>query len=428
LSTAIVKISTPYMKTGVLYDDFKRYFGHDSGDVLVWRAPSALMNPSLRAERLAREERLDPLRFAREYEAEFAEDLEAFLPYACVDGAVVAGRHELPSRDGVRYVAAVDPFGGGADAFTLAIVHAEGQGTERRVIHNVIRGWSRRGSESVDLESVVREIATIAKRYRCSTVYGDRYAAQWVRDAFKREGIRYSEPEVRVPNEPGTKRYLDKSLAYLEVEPLFAQGRIELLDYPTLARELKQLERRPRAGGKTLVDHPAGGHDDHANALAPAAVVAHANAARPFGGSVENFSINSMVRGGCTWGGTARIGRSRVPVTREGRDCREGMLRQEGLCPVYALAPPLHPFDLQECLGEQPLRVRGRGNNTRRAYRITSRERSTAMRTILLALRGRALAGSHGQRYRGRWCPFSSRRPAESTFPRTAGRLQPERR
>jgi hypothetical protein len=34
------------------------------------------------------------------------------------------------------------------------------------------------------------------------------------------------------------------------------------------------LERRPRAGGKLLVDHPRGRHDDHANALALAAAMA----------------------------------------------------------------------------------------------------------------------------------------------------------
>ena len=38
------------------------------------------------------------------------------------------GRYQLPPRLGVRYVAAVDPSGGGADAFTLTIVHVEGQG------------------------------------------------------------------------------------------------------------------------------------------------------------------------------------------------------------------------------------------------------------------------------------------------------------
>src|SRR5207245_7993917 len=78
-SSRLVKISTPYMKSGVLHDDFKRAFGQDDPDLLLWRASSLLMNPSLRAERLERERRLDPSRFAREYEAVFIEDVTTFL-------------------------------------------------------------------------------------------------------------------------------------------------------------------------------------------------------------------------------------------------------------------------------------------------------------------------------------------------------------
>ena len=48
--------------------------------------------------------------------------------------------------------------------------------------------------------------------------------------------------------------------AYLEIQPLFTQGRIELLDHSGLVRELKLLEARPRAGGKTQVDHLPGRH------------------------------------------------------------------------------------------------------------------------------------------------------------------------
>lgn len=55
------------------------------------------------------------------------------------------------------------------------------------------------------------------------------------------------------------------------MEPFFAQGRIDVIDHPTLLRELKTLERRPRAGGRVMVDHPHGGHDDYPNALALAA-------------------------------------------------------------------------------------------------------------------------------------------------------------
>ena len=259
----LIKVSTPYMKSGVLYDDFKRYFGQDSPDALAWTASSRLMNPTLKVERLERERRLDPDRYAREYLAEFSEDLEAFLPAAWVEGAIMRGRHELPPRLGVRYFAAVDPSGGGADAFTLSIVHVESSGgPERTIVQDVIRGWRRRGAELLDLTGVVRDMAQLLKTYQCSWVTGDRYAGDWVRQAFRAAGVLYREAE------------LDKSAAYGEVAPLFAQGRVALLDHPELAREFKMLERRPRPGGKIVVDHPHGRHDDHANAFALAAAIA----------------------------------------------------------------------------------------------------------------------------------------------------------
>jgi hypothetical protein len=44
-TTRLVKISTPYMRGGVLYEDFQSSFGQDDPDLLVWRASSRLMNP-----------------------------------------------------------------------------------------------------------------------------------------------------------------------------------------------------------------------------------------------------------------------------------------------------------------------------------------------------------------------------------------------
>ena len=73
-----------------------------------------------------------------------------------------------------------------------------------------------------------------------------------MRQAFAREGIEYLEAK-------------EKSQAYLELEVLFAQGRIELLDHPQLIRELKLLECRVKPGGRKVVDRPRGGHDDYAN-------------------------------------------------------------------------------------------------------------------------------------------------------------------
>jgi hypothetical protein len=260
--TKLVKISTPYMRSGVLYEDFKNHFGKDSPDLLCWRAPSTLMNPSLKQSRLEREQRLDPQRFAREYLAEFAEDLDQFIPAHWVESAVVPGRRELPPVPGAIYVAGADTSGlgggGNPDAFTLSIVHSQGE----KVIQDVCRGWKKSRSNSLDLAGIVGEIARTVKAYGISAVTGDRYGAQWVVEAFAKEGVVYRQTDQ------------DKSYFYTAVEPLFAQGRIELLDHPQLARELRMLERRPLPGGKIRIDHPRSAHDDYSNSLAIAAAIA----------------------------------------------------------------------------------------------------------------------------------------------------------
>jgi hypothetical protein len=154
----------------------------------------------------------------------------------------------------MRYVAAVDPSGGGADAFTLAIVHDE---SPTRIVQDVMRGWASSRTGAIDLAAIVAESARIVNARGLYRVVGDRYAGKWVAQEYQKVGIYYDPVEI------------DKSRAYQNLEPWLAQGRLELLDHPTMLRELRLLEKRHRAGGKPpLIDHPRGGHDDHANALA----------------------------------------------------------------------------------------------------------------------------------------------------------------
>ena len=301
----LVKISTPYMRSGVLHDDHKNFFGVDSPDVLVWVAATTLMNPSVTEERLARERRvMDSARFRREYEAIFAEDVSAFLNSEWVDNAVELGVHERPPLSGVRYVAAADPSGGGADAQTLAVVHAEGTGGARRVVHDVLKSWTR----FTDREGAVAEAAATLKRYGLAKVVGDRYAGAWVREAFKRHGITYEDALIR---RDGEDTYLDRSAAYLEVEPLFASGLISLLDHPQLARELRNLERRPSQGGRDRIEHPRGQHDDHANALALAAAIARqGGTVKPMAGAVRGSGLGGS-GGGSILDSVGRFARDR---------------------------------------------------------------------------------------------------------------------
>ncbi len=96
------------------------------------------------------------------------------------------------------------------------------------------------------------EIAETLRRYRLGEVHGDRYRAGWVREypTSWDHLLRFQARQVCRVSGRGA---------------LFAQGRIEILDHPLLARELKLLERRPRQVAVTaLTIH---GSHDHASAL-----------------------------------------------------------------------------------------------------------------------------------------------------------------
>jgi hypothetical protein len=258
----LIKISTPYMKSGVLYEDHKAYFGTESPDLLVWVSTTKEMNPSVSEARLEREARtMDPTRFRREFEAEFAEDVDAFLSDAWIEAATMRGVSQLPPRDKVKRICTVDASGGGADAFTSSIMETDGRGPTQTMTQILLRGWEKPRSAQISLEGVVAEIARLAKDHGLREVWGDRYTQRWIIEAFARHHITYRHPHVKRDGKP---IYLDRSLAYLASESLFASGRIRILDHPRLIRELKNLERRPTQSGDKI-DHPTGQHDDYAS-------------------------------------------------------------------------------------------------------------------------------------------------------------------
>ena len=260
-------MSTPYARTGALYEALRDYHGGTDADVLTWKAATRAMNPTVPVAAIDRDRARDPAAAAAEWDAEFREDLETFLGGDILAACIEPGRHERPPLDGMAYVGAVDMSGGGPDASTLAIAHAEPEaGGPPRVVLDLCRGWRER-----NVEGVVAEMAAAIARYRIGTVTGDRYAGEWVPAAFRRHGVAY------VP-----ARWT-RSEAYLELSPLVATGRAVLLDHGALLRELRSLERRTGRQGRDTIDHPPRQHDDHANAATLALVAAaSAGAARPF--------------------------------------------------------------------------------------------------------------------------------------------------
>jgi hypothetical protein len=152
------------------------------------------------------------------------------------------------------YVGFVDPSGGSADSMTLAVAHADGSKV-------VLDGaWEVRPPFSP--ESVVAEFSSTLKRYGIGRVVGDRYGGEWPRERFRLHGISY---------EPCGQT---KSELYVEFLALANSGRVELPNHRRLLAQLQRLERRATRGGRESIDHAPGGHDDLANAVAGALVLA----------------------------------------------------------------------------------------------------------------------------------------------------------
>ena len=200
----------------------------------------------------------DPARFNAEYMAEFRTDVEAFVMREAVEACVATRVVERKPEAGITYLGFVDPSGGSADDMSLAISHYD------YATQNVIIDLLRWFKPPFSPEIVVKEFATTLKNYRISTVYGDRYAGEWPREQFGKFDVRY---------DPSAKT---KSELYTDLLPLVSSARIQVLDIPKMTNQLLSLERRTARGGKDLIDHPSGHHDDLINAVAGAASIATA--------------------------------------------------------------------------------------------------------------------------------------------------------
>jgi len=159
----------------------------------------------------------------------------------------------LPDRS-KTYFGFADVSGGRSDDAALAIAHK----VDRKVVVDFIRRYRPPHSPYQVIGSMCGEL----KRYNIRQVTGDNYSAEFVASAFRSNGIRY------------LKSDLPKSQLYLELLPRLCSSEIELLDDEVLVGQLSSLERRTRSGGRDIIDHPSGGHDDVSNVTAGVSAVA----------------------------------------------------------------------------------------------------------------------------------------------------------
>jgi hypothetical protein len=271
----LICITSPYGKRGEVWSAYKRDFGA-GGDplILVAKAPSRVMNPSLPQKVVDRAYERDATAASAEYGAEFRSDVMGFLDAAIVDSAIDRGVIVRPPLPNLRYRSGCDPSGGARDSFTLAISHDEGDVAVLDCLIEI--------KPPFNPSEATAQMAAALKSYRLTRTVGDRYAAEWVVEAFKKCGIGYEHSER------------DRSAIYLDALPLFTSGRVRLLDNPRLASQFANLERRTSIGGRDRVDHGPGGHDDLCNASALALIT---KVATPMVISAEVLKRSAMPTG-----------------------------------------------------------------------------------------------------------------------------------
>ena len=244
----LIAISSPYARRGWGYKAFKLYYGNAAAATLVWNCPSRTMNPTL-SQAIVDEAIIEDLQAAKsEFLGEFRDDVAEFLPRSLIESLVIRNRIELLPRPELQYYGFVDMSGGRHDDAALAIGH-RGDG---KVVIDLLRRYKPPCNPHV----IIAKMCEAMRQYGVRRAVGDNYAAEFCSAAFAANGIGY------------IKSALPKSALYLELLPVLCSGAIELPDDEVLINQLASLERRTRSGGKDVVDHPQGGHDDLANVVA----------------------------------------------------------------------------------------------------------------------------------------------------------------
>lgn len=282
----LIIASSPYAKRGVLWDAHRRHYGPD-GDplILVAQGASRDFNPSLPQRVVDRALERDRASASAEFLGLFRTDIEGFVSYETVQACV--GDHvEQAPLSSTGYFAFVDPSGGSADSFTMAISHRDGE--------RIVIDATREIKPPFSPEGVVDDLVVLLKTYRIMRVTGDRYAGEWPREQFRKRGIEY-----RCAEKP-------KSDLYRDLLPLLNSGRIVLPKSERLVNQLTGLERRTARSGKDSIDHGPSANDDLANAVAGAADL---TAAR---------HVPAQPVFGHYWGGTiSTIGRNKLTLLQE---------------------------------------------------------------------------------------------------------------
>ncbi len=247
----LIKISTPYTKSGVLWEDSQR---RDELDYPVWQVSTFDMNPTITPQMVESERRRSEENYRREYLAEFTDAVNGWIVPEILDPCIVPGRRELPYHRDMSYVAAIDPASRKND-FALVIVHRL---PDRTIVVDKVARWAGTKNFPLPFESVLGQIKQILESYSINSVTGDQYYCDAIGQQLLNLGIVY---KIFIFGSQ------TRGKIFSQIKHLLVQGKIEIPDDIELLRELRNLREEKTPRGQIDV-RPTTGNDDTAVAFA----------------------------------------------------------------------------------------------------------------------------------------------------------------
>jgi hypothetical protein len=251
----LLALSTPYGRWGFLYQVWKENYGRNDSDILVLQASTRLMNPAYSVSNIKRLVARDPARFQAEFEAEFRADLETYISLEVLEAITEMCISCRPPEQERHYIAFVDASAGRSDSFTAAVAHWDKD--------MIVVDRAEEFRAPFDPRQVVHSLCEVLRAYRIREVHGDRFGGNWVSGSFQEQGIRYVDAEF------------DKSEIYTQFLAIANMKKVCLIDSERARLQFQGLERRTHSGGRDMIEHAEGAHDDLCNAIAGVVVEAY---------------------------------------------------------------------------------------------------------------------------------------------------------
>jgi hypothetical protein len=256
----LIKISTPFRKSGILWNDAQR---RSELDFPVWQVPTSVMNPAVSSTVLEREKRRDPRKYQREYEAQFTETVCSWISPEVLERVIVRGRRDLGKMSDNYYVAAIDPGFRQSD-FAIAVAHK----FVNTIVIDRVSWWRGNKTAPLAFGRVCQEIKTILDEYEINLVKTDQFYSEAIREKLQELGIFCN--IVHFGSDTRGK-------IFTNLRHLIEQGNIELPDDSELLSQLRSLEEIKTERGSIDIRPTSGMKDDLAVVVALAAYDAMAS-------------------------------------------------------------------------------------------------------------------------------------------------------